>query len=200
MGWFQLCSHLQMLRRPRATGIKVPGGGWSWPWLYSQQHNGPKTSSSSWVTVSAPGHCRALQLPNSQGMWLMRRWGWGKSLGSAWGGQGCPWSWPSIPRDSDMPTGMGLSTVSAARIYKGQLAGGSGEESVLAMETFPHVALAKVSGAVLGGRLLLPLLETPLHYTPPASRPTPSTGRCPTALARAPPTSVGSRPTLRLWD
>ncbi|XP_009321866.1 PREDICTED: intestinal-type alkaline phosphatase-like [Pygoscelis adeliae] len=31
----------------------------------------------------------------------------------------------------------------AARIYKGQLAGGSGEESVLAMETFPHVALAK---------------------------------------------------------
>ncbi|XP_032049169.1 intestinal-type alkaline phosphatase-like [Aythya fuligula] len=39
--------------------------------------------------------------------------------------------------------GMGLPTVSAARIYKGQLAGGSGEESVLAMETFPHVALAK---------------------------------------------------------
>ncbi|NXT21847.1 PPBI1 phosphatase, partial [Syrrhaptes paradoxus] len=39
--------------------------------------------------------------------------------------------------------GMGLSTMSAARIYKGQLAGGSGEESVLAMETFPHVALAK---------------------------------------------------------
>ncbi|NXL71325.1 PPBI1 phosphatase, partial [Leptocoma aspasia] len=59
--------------------------------------------------------------------------------------------------------GMGLSTMSAARIYKGQLAGGSGEESVLAMETFPHMALAKVSGAVLGGTLLLPLLETPLH-------------------------------------
>uniref|UniRef100_A0A493TAF8 Alkaline phosphatase n=1 Tax=Anas platyrhynchos platyrhynchos TaxID=8840 RepID=A0A493TAF8_ANAPP len=39
--------------------------------------------------------------------------------------------------------GMGLPTVSAARIYKGQLAGGSGEESILAMETFPHVALAK---------------------------------------------------------
>uniref|UniRef100_A0A803YNQ5 Alkaline phosphatase n=1 Tax=Meleagris gallopavo TaxID=9103 RepID=A0A803YNQ5_MELGA len=42
-----------------------------------------------------------------------------------------------------MGDGMGLPTVSAARIYKGQLAGGSGEESVLAMETFPHVALAK---------------------------------------------------------
>ncbi|NXT75794.1 PPBI1 phosphatase, partial [Zapornia atra] len=39
--------------------------------------------------------------------------------------------------------GMGLSTMSAARIYKGQLAGSSGEESLLAMETFPHVALAK---------------------------------------------------------
>uniref|UniRef100_A0A8C2TPI6 Alkaline phosphatase n=1 Tax=Coturnix japonica TaxID=93934 RepID=A0A8C2TPI6_COTJA len=39
--------------------------------------------------------------------------------------------------------GMGLPTVSAARIYKGQLAGSSGEESVLAMEMFPHVALAK---------------------------------------------------------
>ncbi|XP_030311722.1 alkaline phosphatase, germ cell type isoform X2 [Calypte anna] len=42
-----------------------------------------------------------------------------------------------------MGDGMGLSTMSAARIYKGQLAGSSGEESVLAMETFPHVALAK---------------------------------------------------------
>lgn len=52
---------------------------------------------------------------------------------------------------SPLTAGMGLPTVSAARIYKGQLAGGSGEESILAMETFPHVALAKVSRAVLGG-------------------------------------------------
>ncbi|POI36073.1 hypothetical protein CIB84_000174 [Bambusicola thoracicus] len=44
---------------------------------------------------------------------------------------------------SPLAAGMGLPTVSAARIYKGQLAGGSGEESILAMETFPHVALAK---------------------------------------------------------
>ncbi|XP_050834015.1 alkaline phosphatase, germ cell type [Serinus canaria] len=42
-----------------------------------------------------------------------------------------------------MGDGMGLSTMSAARIYKGQLAGDSGEESILAMETFPHMALAK---------------------------------------------------------
>uniref|UniRef100_K7FSD7 alkaline phosphatase n=1 Tax=Pelodiscus sinensis TaxID=13735 RepID=K7FSD7_PELSI len=39
--------------------------------------------------------------------------------------------------------GMGISTVSAARIYKGQLEGGPGEDSRLAMETFPYVALAK---------------------------------------------------------
>ncbi|NWS19872.1 PPBN protein, partial [Pachyramphus minor] len=61
-----------------------------------------------------------------------------------------------------MGDGMGLSTMSAARIYKGQLAGGSGEESVLAMETFPHMALAKVSGAVPGGTFLLPLTKTQL--------------------------------------
>ncbi|XP_041897799.1 intestinal-type alkaline phosphatase-like isoform X3 [Corvus kubaryi] len=64
-----------------------------------------------------------------------------------------------------MGDGMGLSTMSAARIYKGQLSGGLGEENVLAMETFPHMALAKVSGAVPGGTLLLPLLETPLHLS-----------------------------------
>lgn len=39
---------------------------------------------------------------------------------------------------------MGVPTITAARIYKGQLAGGSGEESVLAMERFPYVALSKV--------------------------------------------------------
>lgn len=93
------------------------------------------------------------------------------------------------PSDSDMPTGMGLSTMSAARIYKGQLAGGSGEESVLAMETFPHMALAKVSGAVLGGHSCCPCLKP--HGTSLASRPTPLTDRCLTALARALPTSVG---------
>ncbi|XP_030646976.1 intestinal-type alkaline phosphatase-like [Chanos chanos] len=39
--------------------------------------------------------------------------------------------------------GMGITTVTAARIMKGQLAGKTGEESVLAMETFPNVALSK---------------------------------------------------------
>ncbi|XP_040205618.1 alkaline phosphatase, tissue-nonspecific isozyme-like isoform X1 [Rana temporaria] len=40
--------------------------------------------------------------------------------------------------------GMGVSTITAARIYQGQLAGQPGEENVLEMEKFPHVALSKV--------------------------------------------------------
>uniref|UniRef100_A0A671SYF9 alkaline phosphatase n=1 Tax=Sinocyclocheilus anshuiensis TaxID=1608454 RepID=A0A671SYF9_9TELE len=39
--------------------------------------------------------------------------------------------------------GMGISTVTAARIMKGQMEGKTGEESVLAMDTFPHLALSK---------------------------------------------------------
>ncbi|XP_062869430.1 intestinal-type alkaline phosphatase 1-like [Trichomycterus rosablanca] len=39
--------------------------------------------------------------------------------------------------------GMGVSTVSAARILRGQMDGGSGEENVLAMDTFPYLALSK---------------------------------------------------------
>lgn len=39
---------------------------------------------------------------------------------------------------------MGVPTISAARIYKGQLAGGPGEDNILAMEKFPYVALSKV--------------------------------------------------------
>lgn len=43
------------------------------------------------------------------------------------------------------PQGMGVSTVSAARILRGQLEGASGEETMLAMDTFPYVALSKVT-------------------------------------------------------
>uniref|UniRef100_A0A673LRX2 Alkaline phosphatase n=1 Tax=Sinocyclocheilus rhinocerous TaxID=307959 RepID=A0A673LRX2_9TELE len=39
--------------------------------------------------------------------------------------------------------GMGVSTVSAARILRGQMEGQSGEETLLAMDTFPYVALSK---------------------------------------------------------
>lgn len=39
--------------------------------------------------------------------------------------------------------GMGVSTVTAARILKGQLQGQPGEEGLLSFETFPHVGLSK---------------------------------------------------------
>lgn len=40
--------------------------------------------------------------------------------------------------------GMGVPTVTAARILKGQLSGHPGEETVLEMDKFPFVALSKV--------------------------------------------------------
>mgnify|MGYP001828618543 CR=1 FL=1 len=39
--------------------------------------------------------------------------------------------------------GMGVSTITAARIFDGQSRGGSGEDNSLSFEAFPHVALAK---------------------------------------------------------
>lgn len=42
------------------------------------------------------------------------------------------------------PKGMGVTTVTAARILKGQMAGKTGEETSLAMDTFPYLALSKV--------------------------------------------------------
>ncbi|MDA1074669.1 MAG: alkaline phosphatase [Proteobacteria bacterium] len=39
--------------------------------------------------------------------------------------------------------GMGISTITAGRIYRGQQLGGTGEEHVLAFETFENVALVK---------------------------------------------------------
>ncbi|XP_042272901.1 intestinal-type alkaline phosphatase-like [Thunnus maccoyii] len=39
--------------------------------------------------------------------------------------------------------GMGVPTVTAARILKGQMAGKTGEETSLVMDTFPHLALSK---------------------------------------------------------
>lgn len=40
--------------------------------------------------------------------------------------------------------GMGTSTVTAARILKGQLNGHTGEEAELSFETFPYTSLVKV--------------------------------------------------------
>lgn len=39
--------------------------------------------------------------------------------------------------------GMGISTITATRIFDGQQKGGHGEENVLSFERFPHVALSK---------------------------------------------------------
>ena len=41
--------------------------------------------------------------------------------------------------------GMGVSTITAARIYKGQKQNKPGEETILKFEEFPHLALSKVS-------------------------------------------------------
>ena len=50
--------------------------------------------------------------------------------------------------------GMGMSTVTAARILEGQLRGQSGEENLLAFETMPYVALSKtVLGQSADGRI-----------------------------------------------
>uniref|UniRef100_A0A8C3K6T2 Alkaline phosphatase n=1 Tax=Calidris pygmaea TaxID=425635 RepID=A0A8C3K6T2_9CHAR len=52
----------------------------------------------------------------------------------------CP-KWGAVLRGC--PAGMGVSTVTAARILKGQLQNRQGEESLLEMDKFPYVALAK---------------------------------------------------------
>lgn len=39
---------------------------------------------------------------------------------------------------------MGISTVTAGRIRKGQLKGNNGEDEVTYMESLPHLALSKV--------------------------------------------------------
>ncbi|XP_076342711.1 alkaline phosphatase, tissue-nonspecific isozyme-like [Tachypleus tridentatus] len=44
--------------------------------------------------------------------------------------------------------GMGLTTITAARILRGQHRGQSGEETSLAFDKFEHVALAKVRSGI----------------------------------------------------
>lgn len=41
--------------------------------------------------------------------------------------------------------GMGMTTITASRIYKGQRRGASGEEAQLDFEKFPYTGIAKVS-------------------------------------------------------
>lgn len=64
--------------------------------------------------------------------------------------------------------GMGVSTVTAARIYGGQLKGRHGEESVLEFEKFPNVGLSKV-GQVLETSVLKKSYQNTekIIYSPP---------------------------------
>uniref|UniRef100_A0A8D1BJ77 Alkaline phosphatase n=1 Tax=Sus scrofa TaxID=9823 RepID=A0A8D1BJ77_PIG len=87
----------------------------------------PRTSFSFWGMVSGPG------------------------LSSPWGPhnpgtQGCLQTQAS-PGDSGLtrcvPSGMGVSTVTATRILKGQMNGKPGPETPLAMDQFPYLALSK---------------------------------------------------------
>ena len=56
------------------------------------------------------------------------------------------------PGNSDLiycvPSGMGVPTVTATRILKGQMNGKPGPETPLAMDQFPYVALSKVRSSV----------------------------------------------------
>ena len=54
--------------------------------------------------------------------------------------------------------GMGVSTVTASRIFDGQSLGQSGEEHVLSFEQFPHVALVKTYNTCFSNRA--PLLRS----------------------------------------
>lgn len=45
--------------------------------------------------------------------------------------------------------GMSVATVTAARIYQGQLHNKTGEEDKLFFETFPHTGLSKVSTEII---------------------------------------------------
>ena len=88
----------------------------------------PRTSFSFWGMVSGPG--------------LSSPWG-----PHSPGTQGCLQTQAS-PGDSGLtrcvPSGMGVSTVTATRILKGQMNGKLGPETPLAMDQFPYLALSKV--------------------------------------------------------
>lgn len=61
--------------------------------------------------------------------------------------------------------GMSLPTVTAARIFKGQIAGASGEEDYLSWETFPHFGLAKVGMKSTIQTCTIPFITSfPLDY------------------------------------
>lgn len=59
---------------------------------------------------------------------------------------------------------MGISTVTAGRIRKGQLKGHNGEDEVTFMESLPHLALSKVTKDCINKGCLL-FIRTKLVFT-----------------------------------
>lgn len=57
--------------------------------------------------------------------------------------------------------GMGMSTITAGRIYKGQTKGSTGEEYKLAFEKFPNTGFAKVENIKIHAGFLSLLLPFP---------------------------------------
>ncbi|XP_035536289.1 alkaline phosphatase, tissue-nonspecific isozyme [Morone saxatilis] len=66
--------------------------------------------------------------------------------------------------------GMGITTYTAARILKGQLQNQTGEETVMTMDTFPNVGLAKVHTHVgRGGKSVGIVTTTRVQHATPAT-------------------------------
>ncbi|KAK8762955.1 hypothetical protein V5799_034442 [Amblyomma americanum] len=65
--------------------------------------------------------------------------------------------------------GMGISTITAARVFKGQLAGKTGETSALIFEKFPHASLSKFIAG--GGREHFLVPEEAAQSGQPGRRP-----------------------------
>lgn len=65
--------------------------------------------------------------------------------------------------------GMGVPTVTAARILKGQMSGLSGEETQLEMDKFPYVALSKVHPTCYNPIIPLLCAHNPCSCSPRAT-------------------------------
>lgn len=131
----------QLRRRTQSSGEpRVPRlcrRRWTWSWTPMW----PKTSCSSWVTVSdqspSKPHSGVLNVSKSYITNTMSETILIHQLQSS----STP-VWPISLCHS--PQGMGITTITAARILKGQMHNQSGEETVMTMDTFPHAGLLKV--------------------------------------------------------
>ena len=117
----------QLRRKTLPSGTARQPRPLMWLRSCSPSRQPPKMSSSSWGMVSVLS--RSTPSPHSPGT------------------LGCQMT-QAGPRDSDLtqcvPSGMGVSTVTATRILKGQMDGKPGPETPLAMDQFPYMALSKV--------------------------------------------------------